>query len=247
MNAITLEKVDKSFYFQHQRTLKEFFQALFNKQKTVEKMQALHDISFSIKKGEVVGIVGRNGAGKSTLLKLIAGVSEPTIGSVNIHGNLAPLIELGAGFHPELSGRENTYLNGIILGLTEEQVRKKFDDIVAFAELEEYIDMPVKHYSSGMYVRLAFSIAVSTDPDILLVDEVLSVGDYEFQEKCKQKMNEFRNKGVTIVLVSHDMDLVHSFCERVIILDKGLRVYDGPTNHGLHLYNNKFRSHNENP
>lgn len=236
MSVISLQQVNKNYFMQHQRTLKEFFQALFYGEKTLEQAHALKNVSFCIHKGESVGIVGRNGAGKSTLLKLMAQVSKPTTGTVTVHGKLAPLIELGAGFHPELSGRENIYLNSIILGLTEEEVRGKFDEIVAFAEIRQFVDVPVKYYSSGMYIRLAFSIAVSTNPEILLVDEVLSVGDYAFQQKCMAKMNEFKENKVTIILVSHDSELVSSFCDRVIMLDHGTVVYDGPTAEGIARY-----------
>lgn len=234
--VIDLKHVHKYFYFQHQRTLKEFFQAAVKKEKTLERVHAMNNVSFTIDKGETVGIIGKNGAGKSTLLKLIAGVSKPTSGTVEIHGRLAPLIELGAGFHPELTGEENVYLNGIILGLTEKQVRERYESIVEFAELREFMDVPIKHYSSGMYVRLAFSIAVSTDPEILLVDEVLSVGDYEFQQKCQERMNEFRKNGTTIVLVSHDLPLISSFCERTLVLEKGSIVYDGDAKKAVEKY-----------
>lgn len=236
MNVIKLEHVHKYFLHQHQKTLKELAQAIFQKEKTVERIHALNDLDFTIKKGEVVGILGKNGAGKSTLLKLIARVSKPTTGTVEVNGNIAPLIELGAGFHPELSGEENIYLNGIILGLTEEQVKEKLQSIIDFAELGEFIDMPVKHYSSGMFTRLAFSIAVSIEPEILLVDEVLSVGDMRFQQKCMKRMNEFRAKGVTIIIVSHNQDLIASFCERAIVLDRGSVLYDGPVGEGMKSY-----------
>lgn len=234
--VIDLKHVHKYFYFQHQRTLKEFFQAAVKKEKTLERVHAMNNVSFSIDKGETVGIIGKNGAGKSTLLKLIAGVSKPTSGVVEIQGRLAPLIELGAGFHPELTGEENVYLNGIILGLTEKQVKERYNSIVEFAELHEFMDVPIKHYSSGMYVRLAFSIAVSTDPEILLVDEVLSVGDYEFQQKCQDRMNEFRKNGTTIVLVSHDLPLITSFCERTLVLEKGSIVFDGAAKQAVEKY-----------
>jgi ABC-2 type transport system ATP-binding protein len=234
--VIDLKHVHKYFYFQHQRTLKEFFQAAVKKEKTLERVHAMNNVSFSINKGETVGIIGKNGAGKSTLLKLIAGVSKPTSGTVEIQGRLAPLIELGAGFHPELTGEENVYLNGIILGLTEKQVKERYNSIVEFAELKEFMDVPIKHYSSGMYVRLAFSIAVSTDPEILLVDEVLSVGDYEFQQKCQERMNEFRKNGTTIVLVSHDLALISNFCERTLVLEKGSIVYDGEAKKAVEKY-----------
>jgi ABC-2 type transport system ATP-binding protein len=234
--VIALKHVHKYFYFQHQRTLKEFFQAAVKKEKTLELVHAINNVNFAIDRGETVGIIGKNGAGKSTLLKLIAGVSKPTSGSVEIHGKLAPLIELGAGFHPELTGEENVYLNGIILGLTEKQVKERYNSIVEFAELKQFMDVPIKHYSSGMYIRLAFSIAVSTDPEILLVDEVLSVGDYEFQQKCQERMNEFRKNGTTIVLVSHDLPLISNFCDRTIVLEKGSVVFDGKSKEAVEKY-----------
>ncbi|MFW5703428.1 MAG: ABC transporter ATP-binding protein [Patescibacteria group bacterium] len=236
MNAISVSHVDKQFYLQNQKTLKEMLQALVFGQKALDKVHALHDVSFTIKKGESVGILGKNGAGKSTLLKLIAGVSKPTNGTVEVNGKLAPLIELGAGFHPELSGRENIFLNGIILGLTEKEVSERVDEVVSFAGIEEFIDAPIKFYSSGMYVRLAFSIAVSTSPDILLIDEVLSVGDYEFQEKCMKRMETFKKNGVTVILVSHDANLVSSFCERAIILEQGKKVFDGDSKKAIASY-----------
>ncbi len=236
MHALKADHIDKFFYLQHQKTLKELIQALFISQKTLDQVHALRDVSFTIPKGQSVGIIGGNGAGKSTLLKLMARVSSPTTGTIEVIGRLVPLIELGAGFHPELSGRENIFLNGIILGLREEEVAARFEDIVAFAELNQFIDMPVKHYSSGMFMRLAFSIAVSMDPDVLLVDEVLSVGDITFQEKCIARMHSFREKGVTIILVSHSPDLIRSFCERTIVLHQGSIIHDGETNAGLEVY-----------
>lgn len=236
MGEIALSNVEKFFYFQHQKTVKELVQAFFVKQKTLERMHALKDVSFSIKKGETVGIIGKNGAGKSTLLKLIAGVSSPTAGKVTVSGHVAPLIELGAGFHFELTGRENAFLNGVILGLKESYIKSKFDDIVKFAEIEEFIDTPIKYYSSGMYMRLAFAVAVFTDPDILLVDEILAVGDEGFQKKCMVKMEEFKKKGVTIVYVSHAMEAVKSFCSRVIYLEHGKVKFDGSAQEGVELY-----------
>jgi len=236
MAVISFQKADKYFYFQHQRTVKELVQALFIKQKTVEKMHALNNLSFEIQKGETVGIIGKNGAGKSTLLKLIAGVSSPTSGKVIIQGKVAPLIELGAGFHFELNGRENIFLNGVILGLKEKYIKEKYDEIVDFAEIREHIDTPIKYYSSGMYMRLAFAVAVFTEPNILLVDEILAVGDEGFQQKCMRKMEEFKKKGVTIVYVSHTMDTVKSFCSRVIYLEHGTLKYDGAVNEGVALY-----------
>jgi len=235
-SAISLTNVEKEFFFQHQRTLKELVQAIFKKQKTLEKVHALKNVSFSIKPGEAVGVVGRNGAGKSTLLKLIAGVSKPTHGKLTVNGRVAPLIELGAGFHPELSGRENVYLNGVILGLKEKEIDRKFDDIVEFAEVRKFIDSPIKHYSSGMYMRLAFAVAVFTNPEILLIDELLAVGDSQFQKKCLAKMEEFKKQGVTTIFVSHDPKLVESFCDRVIYLESGAVVFDGDVKEGLQIY-----------
>src|SRR5581483_6818408 len=192
-----------------------------------EPFWALKDTSFKIKKGETVGIIGNNGSGKSTILKLIAGVMYPTKGKVVVNGRINPLIELGAGFHPELTGRENIYLNGTILGLTIPQIDERFDEIVSFAELGDFIDSPLKHYSSGMYMRLGFSVAIFTEPKILLVDEILAVGDREFQKKCFKKMDEFKKNNITIVIVTHEMESVRKFCDRVILLSDGIIKDDG--------------------
>lgn len=233
---ITFAHVDKYFYFQHQRTLKELLHAFVKGQKTLEYVHALSNVSFFVKKGESVGIIGKNGAGKSTLLKLIAGVSAPTKGTIAIEGKVAPLIELGAGFHPELTGIENIFLNGVILGLKEKEVKEKLQDIIAFSELEKFMDVPVKFYSSGMYMRLAFSVAIHVSADILLIDEILAVGDSEFQKKCMDKMEEFKKNGTTIVLVSHDTNMVKRFCSRVIYLKNGTVSYDGPVEDGIKEY-----------
>ena len=234
--VITFESVDKYFYLHHQKTLKEFVQAMFTRQKTVEDVQALKKVSFTITKGESVGVIGRNGAGKSTLLKLIAGVSQPSKGHLSVQGRVSPLIELGAGFHPELTGRENIFLNGVIMGLTEDYLKEKFDEIVDFSEIHEHIDTPVKYYSSGMYMRLAFSVAVHVDPQILLIDEIFSVGDAGFQSKCMEKMNEFKKKGVTIIFISHATLQVQKFCDRVLYLQDGTLVFDGETEKGINNY-----------
>ncbi|PJC34175.1 ABC transporter ATP-binding protein [Candidatus Roizmanbacteria bacterium CG_4_9_14_0_2_um_filter_35_15] len=239
MAEIIFNNVNKYFFLQHQKTLKELVQAIFKKQKTLERVHALKNLNFFIKKGEVVGIVGKNGAGKSTLLKLIAGVSAPTSGSLEIKEMVSPLIELGAGFHPELTGRENIFLNGVILGLKEDYIKKKFNEIVAFSEIARFIDTPIKYYSSGMYMRLAFSVAIFTDPKILLVDEILAVGDTAFQAKCLTKMNEFKDKGVTIIFVSHALETVRAFCTRVLYLKKGELMYDGEVNKGIDQYINE--------
>jgi len=239
MAEIIFNNVNKYFFLQHQKTLKELVQAIFKKQKALERVHALKNLNFFIKKGEVVGIVGKNGAGKSTLLKLIAGVSAPTSGSLEIKEIVSPLIELGAGFHPELTGRENIFLNGVILGLKEDYIKKKFNEIVAFSEIARFIDTPIKYYSSGMYMRLAFSVAIFTDPKILLVDEILAVGDTAFQAKCLTKMNEFKDKGVTIIFVSHALETVRAFCTRVLYLKKGELMYDGEVNKGIDQYINE--------
>jgi len=189
---------------------------------------ALKDVSFEIPRGEVVGIIGRNGAGKSTLLKVLSRITEPTEGHAEIHGRVGSLLEVGTGFHPELTGRENIYLNGAILGMHKAEIARKFDEIVAFAEIEKFLDTPVKHYSSGMYMRLAFAVAAHMDTDILLVDEVLAVGDAEFQKKCLGKMEAVGRDGRTVVFVSHFMPTVRALCARVILLDSGQVELDGP-------------------
>jgi ABC-2 type transport system ATP-binding protein len=193
----------------------------------VEDLWALQDVSAVIRSGETVGLIGANGAGKSTLLKVLSGIIRPTTGSVQVRGRVASLLELGAGFTGELSGRDNVYLNAALLGLSHREVDRLFDDIVAFAELEDFIDNEVKHYSSGMYVRLGFAVAVHVDPDVLLVDEVLAVGDEAFQRKCLDKIESFQQAGKTILFVTHSLDLVENLCTRGIVLDHGNVVYDG--------------------
>ncbi len=222
--VISFKNVSKKFRRGQKLLLKEALIDIFMPDKQ-EDFWALSDVSFEIKRGETIGIIGNNGSGKSTILKLIAGVMFPTKGTVEVNGRISPLIELGAGFHAELTGRENIYLNGAILGLTKKKIEERFSDIVEFSELSEFIDTPVKHYSSGMYMRLGFSVAVHTDPKILLIDEIFAVGDTSFQEKCFRKMEEFKKNNVTIVFVTHDMDTVESFCEKAIFINKG-RVED---------------------
>lgn len=203
-----------------------------------EEFWALEDVNFSIKKGEVVGIIGPNGAGKSTILKLLSRILVPNKGKIEISGRLSALIEVTAGFHPELTGRENVYLNGTILGMTKREIDSKFDQIVDFSGIEEFIDTPVKRYSSGMYSRLGFSVASHMDPDVMLVDEVLSVGDIAFQAKCTQKMRDLLESNITIVLVSHNLTLIQSLCKRVILLQKGKIVKEGIPNEVIPYYQN---------
>lgn len=192
-----------------------------------EEFWALKDVSFEIKRGEVVGVVGRNGAGKSTLLKILSRITEPTKGRITLRGRVASLLEVGTGFHPELTGRENIYLNGAILGMRREEIKTKFDEIVAFAEIEKFLDTPVKRYSSGMYVRLAFAVAAHLEPEILIVDEVLAVGDAQFQKKCLGKMHDVAAHGRTVLFVSHNMAAVCALCSRAIILNRGQVEFDG--------------------
>jgi lipopolysaccharide transport system ATP-binding protein len=188
-----------------------------------EEFWALRDISFEVRQGERIGIIGRNGAGKSTLLKILSRITAPTRGSIKIHGRVGSLLEVGTGFHPELSGRENIFLNGAIIGMRNAEIRKKFDEIVAFAEVEKFLDTPVKHYSSGMYVRLAFAVAAHLEPEILIVDEVLAVGDSQFQKKCLGKMGDVsKNQGRTVLFVSHNMTAIKSLCNSALLLEKGM-------------------------
>jgi ABC-type polysaccharide/polyol phosphate transport system ATPase subunit len=193
-----------------------------------EIIWALKDVSFEVQRGEVVGIIGRNGAGKTTLLKILSRITEPTEGYAEIHGRVGSLLEVGTGFHPELTGRENVYLNGAILGMKRAEIDRKFDEIVAFAEVEKFIDTPVKHYSSGMYVRLAFAVAAHLEPEILLVDEVLAVGDAAFQKKCLGKMRVVAGEGRTVLFVSHSMQAIKSLCDRCILLKQGSVCVEGP-------------------
>ncbi len=194
-----------------------------------EEFWALRDVSFEIKRGEMVGIIGRNGAGKSTLLKILSRITEPTTGRIALRGRVASLLEVGTGFHPELTGRENIFLNGAILGMHRHEIKAKFDEIVAFAEVEKFLDTPVKRYSSGMYVRLAFAVAAHLEPEILIVDEVLAVGDAEFQQKCLGKMSEVAHDGRTVLFVSHSMQAISTLTRRCLLLNKGACQFDGPT------------------
>jgi lipopolysaccharide transport system ATP-binding protein len=201
-----------------------------------EDFWALKDVNFEVKRGDVVGIIGRNGAGKSTLLKILSRITEPTTGSIELDGRVASLLEVGTGFHPELSGRENIFLNGAILGMTRAEVKSKFDEIVAFAEVEKFLDTPVKRYSSGMYVRLAFAVAAHLEPEILIVDEVLAVGDAEFQKKCVGKMQDVAKGGRTVLFVSHNMKAIQNLCKKGIILESGRLKHAGTTDESLRIY-----------
>jgi lipopolysaccharide transport system ATP-binding protein len=212
-----------------------------NGKSSSEDFWALKDVSFEIKQGEVLGVIGRNGAGKSTLLKVLSRITEPSKGRVRIRGRVASLLEVGTGFHPELTGRENIYLNGAILGMTRVEIKKKFDEMVAFAEIEQFLDTPVKRYSSGMYVRLAFSVAAHLEPEILIVDEVLAVGDVGFQRKCMDYMKKLARSGITILLVSHNLFAVKAMCRRVLVLSSGSCKYDGEPAGGIDLYENDSR------
>ena len=243
--ALSVQNLSKSFRIAHQRgglgryrtlhdELTTLPRRLLNRlrkgKSTSETFWALKDVSFDVTAGEVLGIIGSNGAGKSTLLKILNRITEPTAGGVDIYGRVGALLEVGTGFHPELTGRENIFLNGAILGMTRAEIKKKFDEIVAFAEVERFLDTPVKRYSSGMYVRLAFAVAAHLDPEILLIDEVLAVGDAEFQKKCLAKMEEVAfNEGRTVIFVSHNMDAVCQLCSRCILLREGQIAKSGKT------------------
>src|SRR5271170_1651019 len=221
--------VDAGLRHVMERFLKSPLSALRKKEET---FWALKDVSLEVKEGEVLGLIGRNGAGKTTLLKILSRITKPTTGWAEIHGRVGSLLEVGTGFHPELTGRENAFLSGAILGMPKNEITRKFDEIVAFAELEKFIDTPVKHYSSGMYVRLAFAVAAHLEPEILLVDEVLAVGDINFQKKCLGKMGDVASAGRTVVLVSHQMNQIRRLCHRVVWVDGGAIRQEGPT-HGV--------------
>ncbi len=221
--VIRLDNVSKKFIIHHERNraFQEVVVNLFRSNGSHEQFWALRDVSFAVRKGETLGIIGHNGSGKSTTLKLISRIIDPTAGKITVNGSMSSLLELGAGFHPDLTGRDNVFLNGSLLGFGRREMQLMFADIVAFSELEQFIDVPVKHYSSGMYTRLAFAVAINVDPDILLVDEVLAVGDKEFQDKCLEKIRDFQKIGKTIILVSHSLEAVKHICNRAIWLDHG--------------------------
>lgn len=227
--SIIIDSVSKVFLKRNAHSFKETFIGWIKRKRVrTDVFTALHDLSFQVGQGESVAVLGMNGSGKSTTLKLVSGVLEPDQGRVFTRGRVAGLIEVGAGFHPDLSGRENVYLNAAILGMKKTQIDERFDDIVAFSEIGEFIDQEVKHYSSGMFMRLAFSVAIHVEADVLLVDEVLSVGDPPFRAKCAEKIKELAERGVTMLVVSHDMNMVKQLCERGIVIRNGRKFFDGP-------------------
>ncbi len=231
--AVAVSDVRKTFLLRHTHSLKESFVAMVRGKKISSTFNALNGVDFRIEAGESVALLGFNGSGKSTLLKLISGVLRPDAGTIRTRGRIAGLIEVGAGFHPDLSGRENIYLNAAILGMTKAEIDARFDDIVAFSEIEQFIDSEVKHYSSGMFLRLAFSVAIHTEVDILLIDEILSVGDEPFQRKCLARIRELHDAGKTLVVVSHDLNMVADLCDRGILLRDGKVLFDGESHEAV--------------
>jgi ABC-type polysaccharide/polyol phosphate transport system ATPase subunit len=239
--AVEVRDVALEYRLVHERNVsfKEALIRLFRGDRfLIEQFRALDGVTFDVSRGEALGIIGRNGSGKTSLLRLLARVLQPTKGTIDIHGRVATLIDLGAGFNPELSGEENIYLAGALYGFSRSEMRAKFDGIVRFAELERFIHVPVKNYSAGMSARLGFSIATDVDPDVLLVDEVLAVGDEAFQKKCFERMQAFQESGKTIVLVSHDLHTVQDFCDRVLLLDHGKVGLDGDPRKVVESYRN---------
>jgi len=243
--AVSLQGVYKKFRRgEMYDTLRDLLPALFRRavrgaapsELTAREFWAVRDVSFEVRRGEAFGVIGRNGAGKSTILKLLSGIMQPTRGSVSVHGRLSALIEVSAGFHLDLTGRENIYLNGAILGMTRQEIAGRFDEIVAFSGLDQFIDTPVKRYSSGMFARLGFSVAAHVDPDILIVDEVLSVGDHVFQRKCIERMNQILHSGTTVLFVSHNLQAVAALCTRSLLMDEGQAVCVGASDEVIRTY-----------
>ena len=253
-DAVTAQGIGKVYRLGEQDTayklmrerIAEVIKAPFSKRKAAQAAEpfwALRDVSFTIGHAEVIGLIGKNGAGKSTLLKILSRITEPTEGRIDLYGRVSSLLEVGIGFHPELSGRDNIFLNGAILGMSRQEIRRKFDEIAEFAEISKFLDTPVKRYSSGMYVRLAFAVAAHLEPDILIVDEVLAVGDSAFQQKCLGKMKDIRAQGRTVIVVSHNMATIASLCQRVIWLNSGLMKMAGPTQEIVHQYLSQGAQH----
>lgn len=249
--AIKVEKLSKRYTIGTKKadSFRQALGGIFRKKNNAKaSFLAVDNLNFTINKGEVVGIIGKNGAGKSTLLKLLSQITKPTEGTIRINGRVASLLEVGTGFHPELTGRENIFLNGTILGMTRAEVSRKFDEIVAFSGVEKFIDTPVKHYSSGMYVRLAFSVAAHLEPEILIIDEVLAVGDAEFQQKCLGKMKSIAGEGRTVIFVSHNLAAVKELCQKGIVIEKGKLVFHGESSAAIQAYqlSHGSQSHYEN-
>jgi ABC-2 type transport system ATP-binding protein len=231
--SIVVRHVSKTFTLRYHRTLKQMSVAMLRAQELSDSFMAVDDVSFTVQQGESIGLMGLNGSGKSTLLKMINGIMRPDSGKVLTRGRIAGLIATGAGFHPQLTGRDNVYLNAAILGMSEAETRRKFDDIVEFADIGKFLDSPVGHYSSGMFARLGFAVAIHVDADVFLADEVLAVGDRPFKKKCLAKMEEIRESGTTLFYVSHAAGSVRKMCTRVLVLEKGRLGYDGPVDEGI--------------
>lgn len=238
--AVSVENVSKKFRLYHERNQSLKSAIMRGRRSVHEDFWALRDVSFEVPEGSTFGLIGSNGSGKSTLLKCLAKIYYPDEGAITSNGKVAALLEVGSGFHPELSGRENIYLNGSILGMSRRSIDAKFDSIVDFSGVEEFIDQPVKNYSSGMYVRLGFSVAIHVDPEILIVDEVLAVGDAEFQAKCAQKFVDFRNEGRTVILVSHSMGMVKEMCDQVAWVNRGELVTAGAAATAIAAYESSY-------
>jgi homopolymeric O-antigen transport system ATP-binding protein len=237
---IRLENITQRFRVIQERpdTLRELFSTFFRHESTYHDFDAVKNVSFEVPKGQMLGLIGRNGSGKSTLLKIIAGVYRPTAGTVQVRGTVAPLIELGAGFHHELTGRENILINGLLMGYSKREMQQREERIIDFADIGDFIDSPVKQYSSGMYMRLAFSVATEIDPEILLIDEILAVGDAPFRQKCFERLQAFRDAGKTIVFVTHSMEQVKAHCDRAILIDRGSIMAAGLPREVVSIYEN---------
>ena len=231
--SIVVRHVSKTFTLRYHRTIKQMSVAMLRQQELSNSFLAVNDVSFTVRQGESIGLMGLNGSGKSTLLKMINGIMRPDSGKVLTRGRIAGLIATGSGFHPQLTGRDNVYLNAAILGMTEAETRRKFDSIVEFADIGRFLDSPVGHYSSGMFARLGFAVAIHVDADIFLADEVLAVGDRPFKRKCLAKMQEIRDSGTTLFYVSHATGSVRKMCDRVLVLEKGRLTFDGDVNEGI--------------
>lgn len=242
-SVINVKNLTKKFALPKEKknTFQSYFLNPFHRVE-YDKFMALKKLNFEVEKGEFVGIIGSNGSGKTTLLRILAGIYEPTEGEVSLRGRLVPFLELGVGFNEELPARDSIYLNGVLLGMSKKEVEKRFDDIVDFAEIRDFVDTPLKNYSSGMQVRLAFSIAIQMKADVYLLDEVLAVGDANFQKKCFNTVEQFKKDGKTILFVSHEMDDIRRFCDRVLVLDKGKMIFDGKTDEAIEVYKDVYKN-----